>query len=60
MPSGLAAIQELKMEPWHFLKLGDAMLAAEPSGEVEECFLKAFEAAGRPSEMAVFTRRASI
>jgi hypothetical protein len=47
------------MAPWYFLNLGDAMLVAEPSAEVEELFLKAFEAAGNPSDMAVFTRHES-
>ena len=32
------------------------MIAATPSAEIEEAFLKAFAAAGNPSEMAVFTR----
>ena len=44
------------MEPWTFLNLGDAMLAAEPSADVEELFRTAFAAAGRPADMAVFTR----
>jgi hypothetical protein len=44
------------MEPWHFLNLGDAILAAEPSAEVEDLFRKAFAAAGSPADMAVFTR----
>jgi len=47
------------MEPWYFLNLGDAMLAGEPLAEVEDSFVKAFEAAGRPAEMAVFTRHES-
>jgi hypothetical protein len=47
------------MEPWYFLNLGDAMLAAEPSAEVEKLFLKAFTAEGCPSDMAVFTRHES-
>ena len=47
------------MEPWYFLNLGDATLAAEPTAEVENAFLQAFQAAGSPSDMAVFTRHES-
>jgi hypothetical protein len=47
------------MEPWTFLNLGDATLAAGPVAEVENAFLKAFQAAGSPADMAVFTRHES-
>ena len=47
------------MEPWYFLNLGDAMLAAEPTAEVKNVFLQTFQAAGSPTDMAVFTRHES-
>lgn len=47
------------MDYWYTLNLGDAMLAVAPSEEVEQLFMKAFLAAGRPSAMAVFTRHES-
>jgi hypothetical protein len=47
------------MDDWYTLNLGDAMFAAGPSEEVEQAFMKAFLAAGKPAEMAVFTRHES-
>jgi hypothetical protein len=44
------------MKPWYCVSLGDGMLAPMPSAEIEAAFLAAFAAAGRPPEMAVFTR----
>jgi hypothetical protein len=44
------------MRSWHSLSLGDGMTASMPSAEIEEEFWKAFNAAGNPPEMAVFTR----
>jgi len=44
------------MDYWYTLNLGDAMLAASSSEEVEQLFKKTFMDAGGPSEMAVFTR----
>jgi hypothetical protein len=44
------------MKLWHRVSLGDGMTAPGPSAEIEEVFLKAFAAKGRPAEMAVFTR----
>jgi hypothetical protein len=44
------------MESWYSLVLGDGMTASMPSDEIEELFRRAFVAAGRPSDMAVFTR----
>ena len=32
------------------------MMAPTPAAEIEEAFLRAFDAAGRPPDMAVFTR----
>jgi len=44
------------MSPWYRLSLGDGMTAGLPSTEIEEDFRPAFVAAGKPPEMAVFTR----
>jgi hypothetical protein len=41
---------------WHTLPLGDGMMANEPSGEIRGAFLRGFESAGKPADMAVFTR----
>jgi hypothetical protein len=45
-----------KMKPWYCLSLGDGMIAATPSAEIEEAFLRSFTTAGSPPEMGVFTR----
>jgi len=44
------------MEFWYSKELGDGMMASIPSDEIQEVFLKSFIAAGRPLNMAVFTR----
>lgn len=44
------------MAHWFFLALGDGVLAFEPKEALRERFPAAFEAAGRPTHMAVFTR----
>ena len=44
------------MNKWYSLSLGDGMLAPTPAGEIEEAFLRAFAAADRPAEMAIFSR----
>ena len=44
------------MESWYSVSLGDGMMAPNPSAEIEDVFAKAFADAGRPAEMAVFTR----
>jgi hypothetical protein len=44
-------------DTWHWLSLGDGMGAAMPAAQIEEAFRSLYEAAGRPAEMAVFTRR---
>jgi len=44
------------MNSWYSLSLGDGIMAPTPSAEIEEAFEQAFAAAGRPSDMAVFTR----
>ena len=47
------------MSAWSSVDLGDAMLAAGPLAAIEARFWSAFEAAGRPPEMAVFVRHES-
>lgn len=44
---------------WHSLPLGDGMTADEPSDEIRTAFRAAFASAGKPSDMAVFTRHES-
>ncbi|HNF94146.1 MAG TPA: hypothetical protein PLQ75_05815 [Anaerolineales bacterium] len=44
---------------WYSLGLGDGMLAATPSEEIQVYFAKVFSAMGMPPEMAVFTRHES-
>lgn len=44
------------MDTWYSKALGDGMMAATPSAEIEEVFLRLFDAAGKPLNMAVFTR----
>jgi hypothetical protein len=45
------------MDTWYSISLGDGMMAAAtPTTEIEEIFLPLFSAAGKPPEMAVFTR----
>jgi hypothetical protein len=44
------------MEYWYSKPLGDGIMAAMPSAEIEEIFLPLFESAGKPVDMAVFTR----
>jgi len=47
------------MDIWYTKELGDGMMAALPSSEIEEVFLKSYTQAGRPLNMAVFTRHES-
>ena len=47
------------MEKWHSIGLGDGMLAAEPSEEIQTLFAQVFSKNGMPPEMAVFTRHES-
>jgi hypothetical protein len=47
------------MTTWYSLNLGDGMMAAMPSAEIQALFLKKFADAGNPSDMAVFTRHES-
>lgn len=44
------------MQHWHSKPLGDGMWANIPSEEIKQLFQPLFESAGRPAEMAVFTR----
>ena len=41
---------------WHCTSPGDGLIAVTPVAEVQERFLRAYEAAGAPVDMAVFTR----
>ena len=47
------------MTPWYSVGIGDGIMAVEPAAEIEALFLKLFNAAGSPSDMAVFTRHES-
>jgi hypothetical protein len=44
---------------WYFTTLGDGMWAPTLSAQVEETFLSLFEEAGKPVDMAIFTRSES-
>lgn len=44
-------------DPWLSKQLGDGMWADIPSRGINHIFQPSFEAAGKPIEMAVFTRR---
>ncbi len=44
------------MDYWYSISLGDGIMAASPSSEIEHAFLQRFNAAGKPLDMAVFTR----
>jgi hypothetical protein len=44
------------MKPWYSVSLGDGIMAVTPSSEIEAIFAQLFVAAGRPPDMAVFTR----
>jgi len=41
---------------WYSKSLGDGIWAHIPSEEIKQLFQPLFESAGRPAEMAVFTR----
>jgi len=47
------------MTTWFYKNLGDAMMAAQPSDQIRDVFLPLFSAAGKPNNMAVFTRNDS-
>jgi hypothetical protein len=44
------------MDTWYSKSLGDGIMAVTPSAEIEAAFIKSFTAAGKPLNMAVFTR----
>ena len=44
------------MDSWYSKELGDGIMAAMPSDEIETAFRQQFNAAGKPPNMAVFTR----
>ncbi|MBE7436655.1 MAG: hypothetical protein HS100_22255 [Anaerolineales bacterium] len=47
------------MNNWYSVSLGDGIMAATPSAEIEDRFQRSFNAAGKPSSMAVFIRSES-
>ena len=47
------------MESWYLKELGDAITASMPSAEIEQAFERVFVTAGKPLNMAVFTRQES-
>ena len=47
------------MENWYSKELGDAITASMPSAEIEQAFEQVFVTAGKPLNMAVFTRQES-
>lgn len=44
------------METWHSIELGDGMFAVTPMDEIKATFQRSFIEAGKPANMAVFTR----
>jgi hypothetical protein len=44
------------MTSWYTKELGDGIMADAPSEEIKAAFLRSFQAAGEPLEMAIFTR----
>lgn len=47
------------MSCWFAKGLGDALLAGEPLGRIEELFLSEYAKAGSPRDMAIFIRHES-
>ena len=47
------------MENWYSKELGDAITASMPCAEIEQAFERIFVTAGKPLNMAVFTRQES-
>ncbi len=45
------------MNTWRFKSLGDGISSAIDTAEIGEIFRSLFEVAGRPAEMAIFTRQ---
>ena len=48
-----------KINTWHSISLGDGLWAPTRLAQIEEIFLPLFNEAGKPSDMAVFTRNES-
>ena len=48
-----------KMNTWYSIAIGDGMWAPTLSTQIEEFFLPLFGEAGKPTDMAVFTRNES-
>lgn len=44
------------MSSWYSVNLGDGIMAVTPRAEIEELFVQLFSVAGKPPDMAVFTR----
>jgi hypothetical protein len=44
------------MGNWYMLNLGDGIMATMPSDQIRDRFLRLFAEAGKPPDMAVFTR----
>src|SRR5512138_1325115 len=44
------------MGTWFSKQLGDGMMATDSYAEIETIFLPLFESAGKPADMAIFTR----
>lgn len=44
---------------WYSMTLGDGMWAPIVSAQIEETFLSLFDKAGKPADMAIFTRNES-
>lgn len=49
-------LRSIHMDNWYILNLGDGIMAATPSDQIRDRFLRFFTEAGNPPEMAVFTR----
>ena len=45
-----------QMNNWYSISLGDGIMAAAPTAEIEKRFLQTFTAAQKPPDMAIFTR----
>ena len=48
-----------KMNKWYSIPLGDGMWAPTLSAQIEETFLPLFGEAGKPVDLAIFTRNES-
>ncbi len=48
-----------QMNTWYSVSLGDGIMSAMPSAEIEELFQSLYTSSGQPIDMAVFTRSES-